>query len=147
MFRVSTLDMENLALTKAKLTSTRDFFGKETFLTVSGQLNAEAYACTKQGLHVRSYVPCWKLKHKPPPSWVLDGWAWSGVCRPWRCMKLARERSKYVFAAVLENAAMTLSSSLLASTKRNDHSSGAIRRRWFRTSWLLTHNPNPTRLW
>lgn len=44
MFRVSTLDLLNLPLAENKqIDFTKDFFGKETFLTVSGQLNAEAY--------------------------------------------------------------------------------------------------------
>ncbi|MGP6257891.1 OB-fold nucleic acid binding domain-containing protein, partial [Aeromonas salmonicida subsp. salmonicida] len=46
MFRVSTLDLENLPRTDAgKVDYDKDFFGKETFLTVSGQLNVETYAC------------------------------------------------------------------------------------------------------
>lgn len=44
MFRVSTLDMVNLPRDeKGAIDFSRDFFGKETFLTVSGQLNVEAY--------------------------------------------------------------------------------------------------------
>ena len=44
MFRVSTLDLANLPRTdKGAIDFSRDFFGKETFLTVSGQLNVEAY--------------------------------------------------------------------------------------------------------
>src|SRR3546814_20691868 len=44
MFRVSTLDMANLPRDgKGEVDFDRDFFGKETFLTVSGQLNVEAY--------------------------------------------------------------------------------------------------------
>ena len=45
MFRVSTLDMQNLPLTdKGDIDYAEDFFGKEAFLTVSGQLNGETYA-------------------------------------------------------------------------------------------------------
>src|SRR3546814_13599800 len=44
MFRVSTLDMANLPRDgKGEVDFDRDFFGKETFLTVSVQLNVEAY--------------------------------------------------------------------------------------------------------
>ncbi len=44
MFRVSTLDMANLPKTAdGKIDYAEDFFGKPTFLTVSGQLNVEAY--------------------------------------------------------------------------------------------------------
>src|SRR5690606_18330150 len=44
LFRVSTLDLVNLPKNdKGKVDFSQDFFGKETFLTVSGQLNVEAY--------------------------------------------------------------------------------------------------------
>src|SRR5688572_28897533 len=44
MFRVSTLDLANLPRGKdGTVDFDRDFFGKETFLTVSGQLNVEAF--------------------------------------------------------------------------------------------------------
>ena len=45
MFRVTTLDLENPPRTEdGKINNTEDFFGKETNLTVSGQLNAENFA-------------------------------------------------------------------------------------------------------
>src|SRR5947207_12672586 len=44
MFRVSTLDLANLPRTKdGAIDFSRDFFGRQAFLTVSGQLNIEAY--------------------------------------------------------------------------------------------------------
>ncbi|MEO8958024.1 MAG: OB-fold nucleic acid binding domain-containing protein, partial [Rudaea sp.] len=44
MFRVSTLDMVNLPRDdKGGINWHKDFFGKETYLTVSGQLNVEGY--------------------------------------------------------------------------------------------------------
>ncbi|MFP3014484.1 MAG: asparagine--tRNA ligase [Arsenophonus sp.] len=46
MFRVSTLNLNDIPRTdKGDVNFYKDFFGKEAFLTVSGQLNAEAYAC------------------------------------------------------------------------------------------------------
>ena len=45
MFRVTTLDLNNLPLTEdGKVDYSKDFFGKATNLTVSGQLNAENFA-------------------------------------------------------------------------------------------------------
>ena len=45
MFRVTTLDMENLPKNEdGSVNYSKDFFGKETNLTVSGQLNGETYA-------------------------------------------------------------------------------------------------------
>ncbi|MEM0982349.1 MAG: asparagine--tRNA ligase [Planctomycetota bacterium] len=50
MFRISTLDMLNVPLIKdgpdaGKVDWSQDFFGREASLTVSGQLNVEAYCC------------------------------------------------------------------------------------------------------
>ncbi len=46
MFKVSTLDFENIPrLENGSVDYSQDFFGKQTNLTVSGQLNAETYAC------------------------------------------------------------------------------------------------------
>ncbi len=45
MFRVSTLDLVNLPrLPDGAIDFRKDFFGREAFLTVSGQLNVEAIA-------------------------------------------------------------------------------------------------------
>ena len=45
MFRVTTLDPKNPPLTETGAVDySKDFFGKETNLTVSGQLEAETYA-------------------------------------------------------------------------------------------------------
>ena len=45
MFQVTTLDLDNLPRTEdGKIDYSKDFFGKETNLTVSGQLNAENFA-------------------------------------------------------------------------------------------------------
>ncbi|HET7401381.1 MAG TPA: amino acid--tRNA ligase-related protein, partial [Usitatibacter sp.] len=44
LFRVSTLDLANLPRTaEGKVDFSKDFFGREAFLTVSGQLNVETY--------------------------------------------------------------------------------------------------------
>ncbi|MCK4499401.1 asparagine--tRNA ligase [Candidatus Babeliales bacterium] len=46
MFRATTMNLENLPRTSTgKIDNSKDFFGKPAFLTVSGQLNVEAYTC------------------------------------------------------------------------------------------------------
>ena len=46
MFKVTTLDLQNVPLTdKGDVDYSEDFFGQQSGLTVSGQLNAETYAC------------------------------------------------------------------------------------------------------
>ena len=44
MFRVTTLDLERLPIKDGAVDSGEDFFGKPTYLTVSGQLEAEIFA-------------------------------------------------------------------------------------------------------
>ncbi len=44
VFRVTTLDLNNVPKENGKVDYNKDFFGKETFLTVSGQLAAESFA-------------------------------------------------------------------------------------------------------
>ena len=63
MFRVTTLDMENLPKNEdGSIDYSQDFFGKETNLTVSGQLERRDL-CTgiPQYLYIRSDVPCREL--------------------------------------------------------------------------------------
>lgn len=44
MFRVTTLDLNNIPMKEGKIDFSEDFFGKSANLTVSGQLSAECYA-------------------------------------------------------------------------------------------------------
>ena len=56
-----------------KIDFAQDFFGRETFLTVSGQLNVEAYCLAlSQGLHVRPDVPRRELEHAAG-TWPSSG--------------------------------------------------------------------------
>lgn len=45
MFRVSTLNLSKISSKSKKISYEKDFFGKESFLTVSGQLTLETHAC------------------------------------------------------------------------------------------------------
>src|SRR5215510_9474908 len=54
LFRVSTLDLANLPRTHdGKIDFAQDFFGRETFLTVSGQLNVESYCLALSKVNIR----------------------------------------------------------------------------------------------
>ncbi len=44
MFRVTTLPLDKLPMVAGKVDTAQDFFGKSSYLTVSGQLEGEAYA-------------------------------------------------------------------------------------------------------
>lgn len=75
MFRVSTLDLENLPRNdQGKVDFDKDFFGKESFLTVSGQLNGETYACALSKIY--TFGPTFRAENSTPAAtaefWMLE---------------------------------------------------------------------------
>jgi asparaginyl-tRNA synthetase len=73
LFRVSTLDLANLPRTEAgKVDYAKDFFGREAFLTVSGQLNVEAYclALTK----VYTFGPTFRAENSNTSRHLAEFW-------------------------------------------------------------------------
>jgi asparaginyl-tRNA synthetase len=73
MFRVSTLDLMNLPRTdKGKVDFREDFFGKETFLTVSGQLNVEGY-CLALG-KVYTFGPTFRAENSNTTRHLAEFW-------------------------------------------------------------------------
>ncbi|MFB0953332.1 MAG: asparagine--tRNA ligase [Aeromonadaceae bacterium] len=103
MFRVSTLDMENLPRTdKGTVDYSQDFFGKEAFLTVSGQLNAETYACALSKVY--TFGPTFRAENSNTSRHLAEFW----MIEPEVAFndleanaKLAEALLKYVFQAVL----------------------------------------------
>ena len=73
MFRVTTLDPKNPPLTEdGKVNYKEDFFGKETNLTVSGQLEAEAYA---MGLgKVYTFGPTFRAENSNTSRHLAEFW-------------------------------------------------------------------------
>ncbi|EEY71089.1 Asparagine--tRNA ligase [Grimontia hollisae] len=104
MFRVSTLDMENLPRTeKGDVDYSEDFFGKETFLTVSGQLNAEAYACALSKVY--TFGPTFRAENSNTSRHLAEFWMVEpevAFAELDDVAKLAEDMLKYVFKAVLE---------------------------------------------
>ena len=104
MFRVSTLDMQNLPLTdKGDIDYSQDFFGKEAFLTVSGQLNGETYASALSKIY--TFGPTFRAENSNTSRHLAEFW----MVEPEVAFadlndiaKLAEDMLKYVFAAVLE---------------------------------------------
>lgn len=104
MFRVSTLDMNNLPRTdKGDVDYKEDFFGKETFLTVSGQLNVETY-CTAMS-KVYTFGPTFRAENSNTSRHLAEFWmiepelAFADLSD---VAQLAEDLLKYVFKAVLE---------------------------------------------
>lgn len=103
MFRVSTLDLENLPRGEdGKVDFSQDFFGKESFLTVSGQLNGETYACALSKIY--TFGPTFRAENSNTTRHLAEFW----MVEPEVAFatlvdnaKLAEDMLKYVFRAVL----------------------------------------------
>src|ERR1700719_1763966 len=103
LFRVSTLDLANLPRTEdGTVDFGKDFFGRETFLTVSGQLNIEAYclALTK----VSTFGPTFRAENSNTSRHLAEFWmiepeiAFADLSDN---AALAEALLKYTFAALL----------------------------------------------
>ncbi|PIQ36483.1 MAG: asparagine--tRNA ligase [Lysobacterales bacterium CG17_big_fil_post_rev_8_21_14_2_50_64_11] len=103
MFRVSTLDTANLPRTdNGAVDFSRDFFGKETFLTVSGQLNVEAYCLAMSKVY--TFGPTFRAENSNTTRHLAEFW----MIEPEIAFadlndnaNLAEAFLKYVFKAVL----------------------------------------------
>lgn len=73
MFRVSTLDLENLPRThKGKVDFEQDFFGNESFLTVSGQLNVESYCLAMSKVY--TFGPTFRAENSNTSRHLSEFW-------------------------------------------------------------------------
>ena len=73
MFRVSTLDMQRLPRdAKGNVDFSKDFFGKETFLTVSGQLNVEAYCLALSKVY--TFGPTFRAENSNTTRHLAEFW-------------------------------------------------------------------------
>lgn len=106
MFRVTTLDMENLPMNdQGKVDYSKDFFNKETNLTVSGQLNGETYAMAFKNIY--TFGPTFRAENSNTTRHAAEFW----MIEPEMAfadlkddMILAESMLKYVIRYVMENA-------------------------------------------
>jgi asparaginyl-tRNA synthetase len=103
MFRISTLDMMNLPRTaKGEVDFSKDFFGKEAFLTVSGQLNVEAYCLALSKVY--TFGPTFRAENSNTTRHLAEFWmiepeiAFADLNAD---AALAEQFLKYIFKAVL----------------------------------------------
>ena len=106
MFRVTTLDLENLPRTEdGKVDYSEDFFNKETNLTVSGQLNGETYAMAFRNIY--TFGPTFRAENSNTTRHAAEFW----MIEPEMAfadlkddMMLAESMLKYIIRYVMENA-------------------------------------------
>ena len=107
MFRLSTLDLANLPRTpEGKIDFRKDFFGREAFLTVSGQLNVEAYCLAMSKVY--TFGPTFRAENSNTPRHLAEFWmvepeiAFADLAADADC---AEGFLKAIFKAVLEERA------------------------------------------
>lgn len=106
MFRVSTIDPGNPPRDQeGRVDFSQDFFGRETNLTVSGQLEAEAYAMAFRNVY--TFGPTFRAENSNTPRHAAEFW----MIEPEMAfadleddMRLAEEMLKYLINDVLEQA-------------------------------------------
>ena len=73
LFRVSALDLANLPRTPdGKIDFAKDFFGRESFLTVSGQLNVEAYCLALSKVY--TFGPTFRAENSNTSRHLAEFW-------------------------------------------------------------------------
>jgi asparaginyl-tRNA synthetase len=104
MFRVSTLDQNNLPLNDAgKVDYSQDFFGKESFLTVSGQLNVEAYCLAMSKVY--TFGPTFRAENSNTTRHLAEFWMVEPEIAFADLQKnadVAEAMMRYIFKAVLD---------------------------------------------
>ncbi|KGP62603.1 asparaginyl-tRNA synthetase [Legionella norrlandica] len=73
LFRVSTLDLLNIPKNEqGQIDFSKDFFGRETFLTVSGQLNVEAYCMAMSKVY--TFGPTFRAENSNTSRHLAEFW-------------------------------------------------------------------------
>lgn len=106
MFQVTTLDLNNVPKTEdGKVDYSKDFFGKPTNLTVSGQLNGETYAMAFRNIY--TFGPTFRAENSNTTRHAAEFWmiepemAFADLSDD---MDVAEAMLKYVIRFVLDNA-------------------------------------------
>ena len=105
MFNLNTFDLNNVPKTEdGKADFSKDFFGKQAHLTVSGQLNVETYAFAFRNVY--TFGPTFRAENSNTVKHAAEFW----MIEPEICfadlkddMDLAENMLKYVINYVLEN--------------------------------------------
>ena len=105
MFQVTTLDLDNIPRTEdGKIDYSKDFFGKRTSLTVSGQLEGETYATALKNIY--TFGPTFRAENSNTKRHLAEFWMIEpemSFCTLEGDMKVAEDFLKYVFKYVLDN--------------------------------------------
>ena len=106
MFRVTTMDPANIPLNEdGSVDYSKDFFGKSTNLTVSGQLNGETYAMAFKNIY--TFGPTFRAENSNTTRHAAEFW----MIEPEMAfadleddMRIAEDMLKYIITYVMEHA-------------------------------------------
>lgn len=107
MFTVTNFDLENIPKNdQGKVDYSEDFFGKHAYLTVSGQLNVETYACAYSKVY--TFGPTFRAENSNTTRHLAEFWmlepemAFTDLDG---CAAVAEDMLKYVFKRILTERA------------------------------------------
>ncbi len=110
LFRVSSLDLKNPPMNDGEIDFSKDFFARPTFLTVSGQLEIEAFACALSNVY--TFGPTFRAENSHTSRHASEFWMIEpemAFCDLDGNMDLAEEFVKYLVRDILENCQEDLS--------------------------------------
>jgi len=106
MFQVTTLPLENVPKTdKGEVNYAEDFFGKQTSLTVSGQLNVETFCMAFRNVY--TFGPTFRAEKSYTPRHAAEFWMVEpeiAFADLFDDMELAEDMLKYVISHILAEA-------------------------------------------
>src|SRR3954452_11425422 len=106
LFRVSTIDVKNPPRKNDDIDYAQDFFARQTYLTVSGQLEAEAFACALSKVY--TFGPTFRAENSNTSRHANEFWMIEpemAFCDLNGDMDLAEEIVKYLVCDIRENCA------------------------------------------
>jgi asparaginyl-tRNA synthetase len=104
LFRVTTLDFSQLPITEGSIDFSRDFFGSESNLTVSGQLSAEMFALALGDVY--TFGPTFRAENSNTRRHVAEFWMVEpemAFCNLSGNMDLAEEMIQFLISYVLSH--------------------------------------------
>ena len=109
MFGVTTLDLMNVPRDNGNVDYSKDFFGKPAYLTVSGQLEGEAFALAFTNIY--TFGPTFRAENSNSARHLAEFWMIEpemAFCDIEGNMNLAEEYLKYLVQYALDNCAEDL---------------------------------------
>ena len=103
MFQVTTLPLDNIPRVNGQIDFSQDFFGKKASLTVSGQLEGEAYACALKKIY--TFGPTFRAENSNTSRHLAEFWMIEpemAFCDIHGNMDVAEEFLKFIFQYILD---------------------------------------------